>query len=177
MQQQVFNNLVLAILTGDYSTADIILSNPQTVSQMLQKALSQGQIEVIIYIQVTNDVFNTIQKLNQAIASASEHPEVIEFLRTVKTQKQLSGPSQPKRLPANSVSVGQYKAQVPPKPTKLRCAQCNKKLTPVQEDLICSYCDKRTCMGHRNRQAHTCQKRKQKVQLPDAVLFPKLDRI
>lgn len=178
MQQQVYNNLVLAILTGDYTTADIILSNPETVSQMLQKALNQGQVEVVVYIQVTKDVYNTLQKVNQAITSASAHPEVVEFLTCIKTQKQRqSASSQPKQSTVNVVCGKQYKAQIPAKPTKLRCAQCNKKLTPVQEDLICSYCDKRTCMGHRNRQDHSCQKRKQKVQLPDAVLFPKLDRI
>jgi len=178
MQQQAYNNLVLAILTGDYTTADRILSNPETVSQMLQKALSQGQVEVVVYIQLSKDVFNSIQKINQAITSASAHPEVIGFLTCIKTQKQRqSTSSQPKQSTANAVCARQFKGQVPTKPTKLRCAQCNKKLKPVQEDLICPFCDKRTCMGHRNRQDHSCQKTKQKVQLPDAILFPKLDRI
>jgi transglutaminase/protease-like cytokinesis protein 3 len=179
MQQQVYNNLVLAILTGDYTTADRILSNPETVSQVLQKALRRGEVEVVVYIQVTKDIYNTLQKVNQAITSSSDHPEIVGFLTCIKTQKQRqSTTSQPKQSSANAVCAGQYKGQVPPtKPTKLRCAQCNKKLKPVQEDLICSYCEKRTCMGHRNRQDHSCVQAKQKVQLPDAILFPKLDRI
>lgn len=178
MQQQVYNNLVLAILTGDYNTADRILSDPEAVSQILQKAITRGQVEVVVYIQLTKDVFNTLFKVNQAITSASAHPEVVEFLTCIKTQKQRqSASSQPKQSIANAVCSKQYKIQAPVKATKLRCAQCNKKLKPVQEDLICSYCDKRTCMGHRNRQDHSCLKSKQKVQLPDAILFPKLDKI
>jgi len=176
MQQQAYNNLVLAILTGDYTTADRILSNPETVSLALHKALTSGQIEVIVYIQVTKNVFNTLQKVTRAINSALEHPEVIGFLNCIKTQKQLSGTGQPKQS-TSAACAKQYKVQVPTKATKLRCAQCNKKLSPVQQDLICSYCDKKTCMSHRNRQAHSCQKTKQKVQLPDAVLFSKLDRL
>jgi hypothetical protein len=65
----------------------------------------------------------------------------------------------------------------PSKPTKKRCPNCNNKLTVM--NFRCNKCNKIHCLQCNAPEIHHCDKLiiKDKLELPDAVIPSKLDKV